>query len=257
LTSNPATGASSVRYELVDPDVRLMLEVRNGNAAAFEQLVHRYRDRLLTVLGHTVANADLAEDLAQEVFLRVYRARRTYQPDARFSTWLFTIANNVASNALRRRARRREVNMRSSNSGSMPSPTLDELAKAASAQMPARQLDRAELADMVKLAVASLSDRQRIALMLSKFEHMSYEDIARAMDLSTPAVKSLLSRARCNLRDILRPFVERGQLPGSTNPATDPSQELAAIDEAPAAPRSGAKGRPVGATPTRPPAEEF
>ena len=88
------------RYELQDPDVRLMLEVRDGSAAAFDALMTRYQSRLVTVLGHLTGRRDLAEDLSQEVFLRVYRARERYVPGAKFSTWLYTIANNVASNAL-------------------------------------------------------------------------------------------------------------------------------------------------------------
>ena len=97
---------SSARRYALDPDVRLMLEVRDGSAAAFEELVLRYQGRLVRVLEHLVGGRDLAEDLAQEVFLRVFRARRQYVPGAKFATWLFTIANNVASNALRDRSRR-------------------------------------------------------------------------------------------------------------------------------------------------------
>ncbi len=89
-------------YELRDPDVRLMLEVRDDNAAAFEELMLRYQNRLVTVLDHLVGGRDQAEDLAQEVFLRVYRSRKRYTPGAKFSTWLFTIANNVAANAAAR-----------------------------------------------------------------------------------------------------------------------------------------------------------
>ena len=86
---------SSARRYALDPDVRLMLEVRDGNAAAFEELVLRYQGRLLTVLRHLVGSREQAEDLAQEVFLRVYRARESYQPGAKFSTWLYTIANHA------------------------------------------------------------------------------------------------------------------------------------------------------------------
>ena len=124
------------RYELQDPDVRLMLAVRDDNAAAFDKLMVRYQDRLVTVLEHLVGRRHLAEDLAQEVFLRVYRARKRYVPGAKFSTWLYTIANNVASNALRSLARRPEVNLRPQGSGAYGAPGLDHLAKAASGQMP-------------------------------------------------------------------------------------------------------------------------
>jgi RNA polymerase sigma-70 factor (ECF subfamily) len=206
------------RYELQDPDVRLMLQVRDGGAvassAAFEELVLRYQARLLTVLEHLVGNRELAEDLAQEVFLRVFRARKRYQPEARFSTWLFTIANNVASNALRSKSRRREVGVPDKINGSDTNPFgLDQMAKAASALMPTRALDKAESAQIVRLALESLNERQRLALLLSKFEGMSYQDIAQTMGLSIQAIKSLLSRARVNLERILTPYVEEGVRP--------------------------------------------
>ena len=98
--------STAARYTLHDPDVRLMLEVRDDNAAAFEELMLRYQDRLVTVLDHLVGQRDLAEDLAQDVFLRIYRSRKSYVPGAKFTTWLFTIANNVASNARRSQSRR-------------------------------------------------------------------------------------------------------------------------------------------------------
>jgi len=197
-------------YELHDPDVRLMLQVRAGDAAAFTELVERYRNRLLTVLEHLVGNHEQAEDLAQEVFLRVFKASHRYEPGAKFSTWLFTIANNVASNALRSRSRRREVGVPEGNGSDSSPMQLDQLAKAASGFMPTRALDKAEQAQMVRQAVASLSERQRMALLLAKFEGMSYQDIAQTMDLSVQAIKSLLSRARVNLKEILSPYVEQG-----------------------------------------------
>lgn len=211
-----------INYELHDPDVRLMLDVRKGNAGAFEELVLRYQTRLLTVLEHLVGNRELAEDLAQEVFLRVFRARERYEAGAKFSTWLFTIANNVASNALRSRGRRKEVGVPQqaggSESGAMQ---LDQMAKAASGLMPTRALDKAETAEVVRMAIESLSERQRMALLLSKFENMSYQDIAATMDLTVQATKSLLSRARVNLKDILQPYVEQGLRPSLTAAVKD------------------------------------
>ena len=199
-----------INYELHDPDVRLMLQVKAGDAAAFTELVLRYQNRLLTILEHLVSNREQAEDLAQETFLRVFRARERYEPGAKFSTWLFTIANNVASNALRSRSRRREVGVPEGNGADSAPMALDQLAKAASGFMPTRALDKAEQAEMVRHAVAALSERQRMALLLAKFEGMSYQDIAMTMDLSVQAIKSLLSRARVNLKEILTPYVEQG-----------------------------------------------
>lgn len=208
-------------YERADPDVRLMLQVRNGNAAAFEELVHRYQARLLTILEHLVGQRDLAEDLAQEVLLRVFRARHTYEPGAKFSTWLFTIAGNVASNARRSKARRKEVGVPAMNPADTSPLSLDQMAKAASGLMPARMMDKAEASEVVRTALESLSERQRMALLLSRFEGMSYQDIADTMELTIPAVKSLLSRARVNLRDILTPYMETGRRPERKSAADD------------------------------------
>jgi len=201
------------QYELHDPDVRLMLQVREGDAAAFTELVLRYQNRLLTVLEHLVGNREQAEDLAQEVFVRVFKARHRYEPEAKFSTWLFTIANNIASNALRSRNRRREVGVPEGNGADSTPLSLDQLAKAASGAQPTRRLDKAEQAEIVRTAVAALSERQRMALLLAKFEGMSYQDIAQTMDLSVQAIKSLLSRARVNLKEILTPYIEQGARP--------------------------------------------
>jgi RNA polymerase sigma-70 factor, ECF subfamily len=210
-------------YALHDPDVRLMLQVRDGDAAAFEELVRRYRDRLITILEHLVGHREQAEDLAQDVFVRVFKARERYAPEAKFSTWLFTIANNVASNALRSRSRRREVGVPEGNGADSAPLALDQLAKAASGFMPTRALDKAEQAEMVRSAVAALNERQRMALLLAKFEGMSYQDIAQTMGLSVQAIKSLLSRARVNLKEILTPYVERGIPPDESESASDSS----------------------------------
>jgi RNA polymerase sigma-70 factor (ECF subfamily) len=203
-----------IRYDLHDPDVRLMLQVREDNEDAFEELLRRYQNRLLTILEHRVGSRELAEELTQEVFLRVFNARKRYEPGAKFSTWIFTIANNVASNARRSHSRRREVGVPDKSNGADSSPMqLDQLAKAASGALPTRRLDRSEQAEMVRDAVNALSDRQKMALLLSKFEGMSYQDIADTMGLSVQAIKSLLSRARVNLKEILTPYIEEGIKP--------------------------------------------
>ena len=144
---------SSARRYALDPDVRLMLEVRDDNAAAFEELVARYQGRLLTVLRHLVGSREQAEDLTQEVFLRVYRARKSYEPGAKFSTWLFTIANHVAANALRDQSRRHEVTLQTRDSGPLGARPLDKMLQASSGQMPARQLDKAEMRDIVRMSI--------------------------------------------------------------------------------------------------------
>ena len=218
------SGTTAQNYELRDPDVRLMLAVRDGDAAAFEELMLRYQNRLLTVLVHLVGSREWAEDLAQEVFLRVYRARASYVPGAKFSTWLFTIANNLASNALRSKSRRREVHLDSRVNDSLGNNALERVAMAASSQMPTRQVDKAEMRDIVQASLSGLNERQRMALLLNKFEEMSYAEIATTMDISPQAIKSLLSRARVNLKEFLTPYLEHGQRP---TPSADLDEEPA------------------------------
>ena len=190
-----------------------MLEVRDDSAAAFEELVARYQGRLVNLLWHLVGNREQAEDLAQEVFLRVYRSRKTYEPGAKFSTWLFTIANHAASNALRDRARRREITLPTNDSGSMGARPFDKTLQASSGQMPARQLAKAEMREIVRMSLESLNERQRMAVLLSKFEEMSYAEIAEVMEITPQALKSLLSRARENLREVLQPYFDDGTNP--------------------------------------------
>jgi RNA polymerase sigma-70 factor (ECF subfamily) len=190
-----------------------MLEVRGDNANAFSELMLRYQGRVLTVLEHLVGDRDLAEDLTQDVFLRVFRARKSYVPGSKFSTWLFTIVNNVASNARRSLSRRREVNVVGTDTSSIGLQGMEQLAQAASGQMPTRQLDKAEMRDIVRMAVSELNERQRLAVLLNKFEGMSYADIAESMGLSPQAIKSLLSRARVNLREVLEPYLSNGARP--------------------------------------------
>jgi len=202
-----------------------MLLVRDDDAQAFEELMLRYQNRVVSLLAHLTGQPDIAEDLAQDVFLRVYRARKRYVPGAKFSTWLFTIAGNVAANALRTRARRHEVHLPPA-AGDTTTLPIEAAAVAASGLMPTRQLDKAELRDAVRRAIASLGDRQRMAVLLSKFEHFNYAEIGEIMNLSPEAVKSLLSRARCRLREVLEPYMKQGSRVDGREPETADSGPL-------------------------------
>jgi len=215
------TGQTSAQMALRDPDIRLMLRVRADDQAAFGELVERYQHRLVAVMHHLVGNADEAEDLAQEVFLRVYRTRAKYTPKAKFATWLFTIANNLALNALRDRKRKPVVPLdpRADPNASGPWPT-DGLA--GDRELPPTQsLQQTELADVVRRALDGLNDRQRMAVVLNKFEDMNYAEIAEVMDLSTKAVKSLLSRARSRLREALQAYIYMDGPPPPSAPEDD------------------------------------
>ena len=192
---------------LRDPDVQLMLRARDGDEAAFTRLVTKYQDRLVGILYHLLQDQEAAEDLAQEVFLRIYRARHGYQATAKFSTWLFRIANNLASNSRRNKGRRREVALAPSDSGPLGPRPEEKVLADKSSLMPSRQFARSELQALVRSAMEELNDRQRLALLLHTFEGMSYVYIADTMELSTASVKSLLSRAREALRSKLETYV--------------------------------------------------
>jgi RNA polymerase sigma-70 factor (ECF subfamily) len=200
------TGESSTQLALRDPDIRLMLRVRDDDAAAFGELVELYHHRLVTIMRHLVGCAEEAEDLAQEVFLRVYRGRKKYHPRAKFSTWLFTIANHLALNALRNRQRRPAVPLNVRDSGPLGPRPAEQLVHDRGAA-PHERMQQQELAAVVQQALETLNDRQRVAVVLNKFEDMSYLEIADVMGLTTKAVKSLLCRARENLRLALQDYI--------------------------------------------------
>ncbi len=192
--------------------------------------MQRHNASITRLMMGWVSNQQAAEDLAQEVFLRVYRARKSYQPTAKFSTWLYRIANNVANNAVRDRNRRREVNLNPMTANQSTAVGLEQLVMAASESVPTRSLDKKERAAMVQQAVLALGERQRIALILSRFEGLSYQEIADTMNLSVKAVKSLLSRARVNLKTYLEPYLEEG-IPPASNPQLENGEEKIGKDE--------------------------
>lgn len=199
------------QLEARDPDVRLMLQVRDDVQGAFEVLVERYQHRLVGIMLHLVGGAEEAEELTQEVFLRIYRARKGYRPRAKFSTWLFTIANNLALNHLREK-RRDETGVGTGGSGPGRGESRPVNERAAAREgTPSAQLRKGELAEVVREALETLGEDQKLAVLLNKFEKMSYAEIAEVMGRSEPAVKSLLARSRSHLREQLEPYLRTGQ----------------------------------------------
>jgi RNA polymerase sigma-70 factor (ECF subfamily) len=198
------------QLEARDPDVRLMLQVRDDVQGAFEVLVERYQHRLVGIMVHVIGRAEEAEDLTQEVFLRIYRARKGYRPRAKFSTWLFTIANNLALNHLREKGRNPSAAAGGAGLGSSENPPVAGRV-AAREGTPSAQLRKVELSDVVREALDILGEDQKVAVLLNKFEDMSYAEIAEVMGRSEAAVKSLLARARNHLRERLEPYLRTGQ----------------------------------------------
>ena len=173
-----------------DDDVALMLAFSNGDAAAFEVLFARWSGRLLRFVQRMVREEAVAEELVQEVFLRVYRARDRYSPDAKFSTWLYRIATNLALNELRR-PRQRDPH-RSTDEDGAPELT---------AQMPATDdvVHSRRVAEAVEEQLAALPEKQRAALLLTAVDGLSYAEVALALEVTEKAVKALVHRARSSL----------------------------------------------------------
>ena len=172
-------------------DVQLMLAFREGDEAAFDALFQRWAGPLLGYLERMLRDTGAAEELVQEAFLRVYRARERYQPDARFSTWLYRIATNLALNELRR-PRRRDPHDSVDAEGAAPllvaqAAPIDEV------------VDARRRGVAVERAFALLPERQRAALWLTAVEGRSYAEVAEGLDVTEKAVKALVHRARSNL----------------------------------------------------------
>ena len=202
-------GHTSAQMALRDPDIRLMLRVRDDDPAAFAELVGNYQHRLVGIMHHLVGNAEEAEDLAQEVFLRVYRNRKKYSPQAKFSTWLFTIAANLAKNEMRRRKRRRNWSSLDEMQETLKDASLQFADKKSNRQ---EDLEREQLSGVVGDAIATLPDRYRIALVLRDIEGLAYEEIGVALKIPGGTVRSRINRARLMLKRKLEPWLRRDDI---------------------------------------------
>jgi RNA polymerase sigma-70 factor (ECF subfamily) len=187
-------------------DVQLMLGVKQGDDESFELLLQRYRIPLVNFLNRMVRDAATAEDLAQEVFLRVYRARKKYVPSAKFTTWLFRIATNLALNALRD-GRYRQLEISADETNEDAQPVLDVPDRQPSAVEKMMEQDRAEF---IRRAIQALPEKQRAAVLLHKYQELDYDEIAHILECSESALKSLLFRAYETLREKLAPLVQPG-----------------------------------------------
>jgi RNA polymerase sigma-70 factor (ECF subfamily) len=194
------------RQYLADPEVALMMRVQDGDDDAFGELVQLYRARVFGSFLKRLGDRQEAEDLTQEVFLRLYRSRHRYQPRARFATWLFHVSQNVARNAIR--SRRRRPVMRLEALVTPADPGAAEAFLADRGESPTRPMERSELAGVVRKAVSSLAGRQRAAVELHQFHDCTYAEVAAELDMTPKAAKSLLYRARNELREALTPFME-------------------------------------------------
>ena len=191
-------------------DVQLMLDVKAGDEQSFGLLLQRYRTPLVNFLYRMVRSREQAEDLAQEVFIRVYRAREEYVPSAKFTTWLFRIATNLALNSLRdHRHEKLEISMDAPVT--LDAEDGDEKPFEVADKHPTieQELVEEDRKKMIRRAIEKLPEKQRAAVLLHKYQELDYAEIAKILSCSESALKSLLFRAYETLRVELAPLVAR------------------------------------------------
>ncbi len=184
-----------------EADFALMCLVKGGDAVAFRELVERHQNRVVGTVAKMLGNDRDAEDVAQQVFVRVWKAAERYEPKAKFTTWLMTITRNLVFNEVRRRDRVKLVSVEAEEEA-VGRQIVDESVRMASEEM----LD-AELREVVDAAIRSLPEAQRMAVVLRRYDRMPYEEIAVVLKTTVPAVKSLLFRARGELKRLLAGYL--------------------------------------------------
>lgn len=171
-----------------------MLKFVKGDISAFEQILKKYKDIIINVAYRFVQNYSEAEDIAQEVFLKIYHSAKTYKPEAKFSTWVYKITVNLSLNYLRSRKH-------------LPTVPLEETLEISEAVTPENNFEKKELTRRVKEALNSLPENQKLAVILKKYENLSYEEIGKIIGCSSSAVDSLIQRAKQNLKRKLERYV--------------------------------------------------
>jgi RNA polymerase sigma-70 factor (ECF subfamily) len=184
-------------------DIRLMEKVRAGDMDAFRELVEIHQQRVIGTVARMIGDAIEAEDLAQQIFVRVWKSAPRWEPTAKFTTWLYTILRNLVFNESRRRARHKTTSLdAATDDEDHPRQFADGNVKA-----PDTTLLDAEMQDAIERAIRELPEAQRMAVVMRRYQDVSYEEIGEVLDLTVPAVKSLLFRARTDLREKLRKYL--------------------------------------------------
>lgn len=191
-----------------DSDAALMLRVKDGDQQAFEQLVEKYKHPIVNVIFRMLHDLDEAEDLAQNVFIRVFQSAARYEVSAKFSTWIFTIARNLCLNEIRRRGRHPAQSLESSQTDDEEqAPRQYQDVKTFS---PPQAFLQKELEQKIQQALGELPEKQRMAIALCQEDELSYEEIAEVLSCSLPATKSLIHRGRETLKAKLKPYLRSG-----------------------------------------------
>ena len=194
--------------EQLDLDAALMLRVKRGDMSAFEELVEKYKQPVINVIYHTLRDATEAEDLAQNVFLQVWKSAHRYEVTAKFSTWLFTIARNLCLNEIRRRSRHPADSLEGTlfEDENAPAKQFEDV----KCYTPTETTLHGELEDKIQEALASLPENQRTAILLCRNDDLAYEDIAKVLGTTLSATKSLIHRGREALKQKLKPYLQTG-----------------------------------------------
>ncbi len=178
-----------------EESVRLMLRVKEGDERAFEKLVELHQRAIIGTVARMLNSLDDAHDIAQQVFVRIWKSAPRYEPSAKFTTWMFTITRNLVFNEMRKRNRRKEVPLDAENDDDAPKQYAHPMAPSADVLSQQDELERA-----LDHAITLLPEKQRLAVVMRRYEEVPYEDICEVLGMSLPAVKSLLFRARTELR---------------------------------------------------------
>lgn len=183
-------------------DVELMLQVRDTNdSEIFRELIERHQNAVIGTIAKMLGNANEAEDIAQQVFLRLWKSRSRYKPSAKFTTFLYTITRNLVFNESRRRSRRKETSL------DQHKEDYELELPANPNQQPDNEQLNAELRGAITSAIEALPEKQRLAVILRRYQNLPYEEIGEVLDLTVPAVKSQLFRARGTLREALAGYL--------------------------------------------------
>ena len=203
------SGADSGIDSCHDPGKEWMLAFQAGDEAAFDELVRYYNASVRRFVGRYLSDADRAEDLAQEAFIRVFKARARYRPEAKFHTWLYTIVTRLCLNEIRsQRRERRALSIQRRRESAFDGPLDDPVEQVPERrpESPQERLEAEELDRVLAEAIRKLPDNQRAAILMLRFEEASYHDVGQVLGISVMAVKSLVNRARESLRASLERF---------------------------------------------------
>lgn len=190
------------KREANDRDVALMLKVKGGDMAAFEALVEIHQGAVIGTVAKMLGNPSEAEDIAQQVFIRIWKSAARYEPQAKFTTWMFTITRNLVFNETRRKKRKPTV------SNDEREEDSHQVVEDVHTATPDADVLQTELEKAVDDAIQALPEKQRIAIVLRRYEELPYDEIGKVLSMSVPAIKSLLFRARTQLKENLQKYLD-------------------------------------------------